>query len=54
MWKPNEPIMQVDDFVDQRSTGVGDRRHPCGITSDRFQIMQMLGGHLATFTGELQ
>lgn len=50
----HEPVMQVDDFVDQPRACVENHGHQRGMATGRFEIAQMLGCHLTASAGELQ
>jgi len=52
--RAHEPVVLVDDLVDQRRARVKHQRDQCGVAAGRFQIAQVLGGHLAAFAGQLQ
>jgi hypothetical protein len=52
--RTHEPVVQVDDLVDQGGAGVEDHRDQGRIATARLQVAQVLGRHLSAFAGELQ
>ena len=52
--RAQEPVVLVDDLVDQRRACVEHQRHQRGVAAGRLQVAQVLGGHLAAFAGQLQ
>ena len=49
-----EPVVKVDDLIDQRGLGIEDHRHERRMPPRRLKVTQMLRSHLAALTGEFR
>lgn len=50
----DDAIVQVDDFVSDRSRALDGERHQSGITAPRLELGQIRGCHLTAFASDLE
>jgi hypothetical protein len=52
--RPNDAVVQLNDFIRDRGLGFEHYRNQCGLPTGRPELCQVCGGHMTDFARELE